>query len=78
MGSLRRAPALSEMAVCALYRAGESRFSICLAAKIYDLELAAILKRNGVAARSDAEWRAIGEANRAAYRARRKARQQSA
>jgi hypothetical protein len=68
----RRVQAISDLAICAAYRAGESRFAICLRARIYDRELAEILKRNGVTARSDAEWRALSEASRAAYRARRK------
>jgi hypothetical protein len=70
----RRAHAMSESAIAAAYRAGESRFAICLRAKIYDRELAEILRRNGVPTRSDAEWRALGEARRAAYHARRKQR----
>jgi hypothetical protein len=73
MGSLRR-QLLSDMAVCAAYRAGESRFALCLRAGLLDRELAEVLKRNGVAVRSDAEARALGEAKRAAYRARRKQR----
>jgi hypothetical protein len=73
MGSLR-SPRLSESAICASYIAGESRFTLCLRARLYDRELVEVLKRNGVPLRSDAEWRAISEARREAYRQRRKLR----
>lgn len=73
MGSLRR-PRLSESEICRLYRAGMSRYDICLRANMVDHELLAVLRTNGIPLRSDAEWRAIAEANRAAYRLRRKQR----
>jgi hypothetical protein len=66
---------LSDSSIVKLYRDdGVSRFDICLKARIYDRELTEILKRNGVPARTDAEWRALGEAKRTAYRERRKLR----
>jgi hypothetical protein len=73
MGSLRR-PKLSDSAICLLYGAGMSRYDICLRAGLVERELTETLKRNGVALRSDAEWRALAEKHRTAYRERRKAR----
>ena len=74
MGSLPNKPKLSDSQIAVLYERGVSRYDICLKAGILDRELLATLKRNAVPLRSDAEWRAIAEANRAAYRERRKAR----
>jgi hypothetical protein len=45
-----------------------------LRADIYDAELVEVLRRNGVPLRTDAEWRAISEASRAAYRERQRAK----
>lgn len=73
MGTFRQ-PRLSDLAIVKLYQNKMTRMDICLRARIYDRELAEILKRNGVPARTDAEWRAISEATRAAYRARRNAK----
>lgn len=74
MGSLPNKSKLSDSQIAVLYGQGWSRYDICLRAGILDRELVATLKRNGVALRSDAEWRAVAERNRAAYRERRKAR----
>lgn len=70
----RRVQRLSDSEICTAYRGGMSRYDICLRARIYDRELAEVLRRNGVALRGDAEWRAISEASRSAYRERRKAK----
>lgn len=67
MGTFRR-PKLSDSSICRLYREGEARFTLCMLAGITDYELAACLKRNGVAIRTDAEWKAIARASRARWK----------
>ena len=73
MGSLRR-PRLSESTICAMYGAGRPRVHICLAAGIYDAELLAILNRNGVMLRHDAEAREISIRNRERWKSTARAR----
>jgi hypothetical protein len=73
MPSLRR-PRLSEMTICSMYLAGRPRAHICLAAGVYDAELVALLKRNGVPLRSDAEAREIAIANRERWKSTGRAR----
>jgi len=55
---------ISESAICSLYRAGAPRGEICIRAGLYDRELLAVLRANGVALRSDAEARALASASR--------------
>lgn len=73
MGSLRK-PRLSESEVCRLYRAGQSRNAIGLAAQLYDHEVVAVLVRNGVPLRGDAEARAISIKNRERFKSTQAAR----
>ena len=73
MGTLRR-PRLSESAICAMYRAGQTRAHICLAAGIYDGELIVLLNRNGVPLRSDAEAREISTRSRERWKSTGRAR----
>jgi hypothetical protein len=63
MGS-RRTPRLSESAICRAYEAGQSRADICMRAAIYDRELLAILRRNGVPPRTHCEIKAISNRKR--------------
>jgi hypothetical protein len=60
----RRVSRLSDSAVCTLYRSGASRTDICLRAGIYDGQLLAILKRNGVPRREMCEIKAIATKRR--------------
>jgi hypothetical protein len=68
MGSLRTKPKLSESTICAHYKGGMSRFDICLRADIYDAELVATLRANGVPLRTDTEWRRIAVEGRERYK----------
>jgi hypothetical protein len=63
MGSLRR-QRISDAGICRLYRNGESRAAICLAAGLYDAELVALLVRNGVPIRTQGEARDLARASR--------------
>jgi len=63
MGSRRR-QRISDAGICRLYRNGESRAAICLAAGLYDAEVVAVLARNGVPIRTPAEARELGRAAR--------------
>lgn len=63
MGTRRRQK-ISDAAICALYRGGASRYEVCIRAGLYDRELLAVLRINGVPLRSDAEARALAAASR--------------
>lgn len=74
MGTFRKI-LLSELQVCKLYAEGFSRTEIGWRAGLYDAEVMAILRANGVALRSSSESAAMARARRLA-RERMKARRQ--
>lgn len=67
MGS-RRTPRLSDSAVCRLYAGGEARFTLGMRAGLTDYELVALLRRNGIPLRDDAEARELATKSRARWK----------
>jgi hypothetical protein len=63
VGTYRRRQ-LSDAAICSLYQQGFSRVEIGWRAKLYDAEVTAILRANGVALRSSTEAQAMARARR--------------
>jgi hypothetical protein len=67
VGSFRK-PRLSESVICRDYRAGAARDLVAMRAGLTDAEVCAVLRRNGVALRNDAEAALIAVRNRAKHK----------
>jgi hypothetical protein len=55
---------ISDSHIARLYRGGASRFVISKLAGLTDYQLVAVLRRNAIPLRSDAEWREIARNSR--------------
>lgn len=65
---------ISDLAICAAYRANEARDLISLRAGIPDYMVVEVLRRNGVPLRNDAEARRIAIQNRERFKSTQAAR----
>jgi hypothetical protein len=63
MGTLHRAR-LSDLQICLEYRNGAARDLLTMRSGLHDALLCAVLRRNGVALRDDAEARALAVRSR--------------
>jgi hypothetical protein len=60
----RRVQMLTDSVICRLYQNGHSRLDIGLKAKLYDPEVCAILRANGIPLRNNAEGQRIARERR--------------